>query len=84
MLSSSQHLQILAVAGAGDVISRPANVISINQSGSLAAANLILSRYAYVIIPRNFNLLAVSFSVFLEQAYLIAKAVKWRRDQNAQ
>lgn len=79
----SQHLQILALAGAGDVISRPANVISLNQSGSLATANLIFSRYAYVIIPRNYNLLAVSFSVFIQQAYLVAKAVKWRREQNA-
>lgn len=83
MLIMSHHLQMLALAGLGDVISRPANIISINQSGSLAAANLIFSRYAYVIIPRNYNLLAVSFSVFLEQAYLVAKAVKWRRDQNA-
>ncbi|KAH8403355.1 hypothetical protein KR222_011103, partial [Zaprionus bogoriensis] len=70
----------LVLAGLGDVIARPPQVISINQASVLAATGLVWSRYSTVITPKNYSLLAVNFVVFLTQSWLIVKALKWRRD----
>lgn len=49
----------LVGAGLSD-LARPANKLSTNQSISLAATGLIWSRFAMVIIPKNYMLFAVN------------------------
>ncbi|KPU73421.1 uncharacterized protein Dana_GF27471 [Drosophila ananassae] len=73
---------LLVAAGLGDVINRPPQLISLNQSTVLAVTGLIYSRFAMVIIPKNYNLLAVNLTVATVQSYLILKHLRWR-SQNA-
>ncbi|TDG45522.1 hypothetical protein AWZ03_008028 [Drosophila navojoa] len=68
----------LVLAGIGDLVKRPPQNVSLNQSGVLATTGLIWSRYSVVIIPKNYSLLAVNLVVFLTQGFLIAKHLKWR------
>ncbi|EDW64343.1 mitochondrial pyruvate carrier 2 [Drosophila virilis] len=70
----------LVLAGIGDLIRRPPQNVSLNQSGSLALTGLIWSRYSMVIIPKNYSLLSVNVVVFLIQSFLIAKHLKWRSE----
>ncbi|XP_064535280.1 mitochondrial pyruvate carrier 2-like [Drosophila montana] len=69
---------LLVLAGIGDILQRPPENVSLNQSSVLAATGLIWSRYSVVIIPKNYSLLSVNVVVFLTQAYLISKHLKWR------
>ncbi|EDV99295.1 mitochondrial pyruvate carrier 2 [Drosophila grimshawi] len=71
---------LLVLAGIGDIVKRPPQNVSLNQSGVLAATGLIWSRYSVVIIPKNYSLLAANFVVFLTQGFLIAKHLKWRSE----
>ncbi|XP_034472479.1 mitochondrial pyruvate carrier 2 [Drosophila innubila] len=70
----------LVLAGLGDLLNRPPQIISVNQSAVLATTGLLWSRYSVVIIPKNYSLLAVNFVVFLTQGWMVVKAMKWRRD----
>lgn len=70
----------LVLAGLGDLMNRPPQVISVNQSSMLALTGLLWSRYSVVIVPKNYSLLAVNLVVFLTQGWLVVKALKWRRD----
>ncbi|KAH8403354.1 hypothetical protein KR222_011102, partial [Zaprionus bogoriensis] len=65
----------LVLAGLGDVLNRPPQVVSLNQSFTLAATGLIWSRYSVVIIPKNYSLRAVNLVVFLTQGCLVARAL---------
>ncbi|EDW64344.1 mitochondrial pyruvate carrier 2 [Drosophila virilis] len=69
---------LLVLAGIGDILERPPQNVSLNQSSVLAATGLVWSRYSVVIIPKNYSLLSVNLVVFLTQAYLIGKHLKWR------
>ncbi|XP_030241435.1 mitochondrial pyruvate carrier 2 isoform X2 [Drosophila navojoa] len=64
---------LLVGTGLADVLQRPAQDISLNQSGTLAANGLIWSRYSLGIIPKNYGLHAVNKAVFITQAFLIIK-----------
>lgn len=78
ILISQFRLKLLVLAGIGDILQRPPQNVSLNQSSVLAATGLVWSRYSVVIIPKNYSLLSVNFVVFLTQAYLIGKHLKWR------
>ncbi|XP_014666448.1 PREDICTED: mitochondrial pyruvate carrier 2-like [Priapulus caudatus] len=52
----------LVIAGISD-LKRPADKLSVMQSGALAATGIIWSRYSMVIKPKNYSLLSVN--VFL-------------------
>ncbi|XP_022229142.2 mitochondrial pyruvate carrier 2-like [Drosophila obscura] len=71
----------LVAAGLGDTLNRPAQNISLNQSGSLAVTGLLWSRYSVVIIPKNYSLLAVNVAVFFIQSFLVIKHLRWRNDK---
>ncbi|XP_017097184.2 mitochondrial pyruvate carrier 2-like isoform X1 [Drosophila bipectinata] len=71
---------LLVAAGVGDVINRPPQLISLNQCTVLAVTGLIYSRFSMVIIPKNYNLLAVNLTVAGIQSYLIFKHLKWRSE----
>ncbi|KAH8412447.1 hypothetical protein KR009_002299 [Drosophila setifemur] len=74
----------LVLAGLGDSLNRPPDVISLNQSVSMTVSALIWSRYSVVITPKNYSLLAVNLAVVLMQTYLIARHLKWRSDSASQ
>ena len=58
----------LVIAGLGD-LSRPADQLSVYQSGALAATGLIWTRYATQIFPVNYNLLTVNAFVAMTGLY---------------
>ncbi|KAI8969985.1 UPF0041-domain-containing protein [Mycotypha africana] len=54
----------LVIAGLSD-LKKPADQLSVRQNFSLALTGLIWTRYGFVIIPKNYMVAAVNFSVFL-------------------
>jgi hypothetical protein len=58
----------LVIAGIGD-LARPADKLSLSQSGALAATGVIWSRYSLVITPRNVQLFSVNVFVGLTGLY---------------
>uniref|UniRef100_A0A6M2DMA4 Mitochondrial pyruvate carrier n=1 Tax=Xenopsylla cheopis TaxID=163159 RepID=A0A6M2DMA4_XENCH len=64
----------LVIAGIGD-LARPAEQLSIRQSGSLAVTGFVWARYSLVIIPKTWNLFAVNFFVGLTQLVQTGRAV---------
>nr|CAI5853963.1 unnamed protein product [Callosobruchus analis] len=64
----------LVLAGIAD-FARHASLISPSQALSLAITGLIWSRYAMVIIPKNYMLLSVNAFVLLTQLYQL---VRWK------
>ena len=52
----------LVIAGLSD-LSRPAEALSVSQSGALAATGIIWARYSTQIIPKNWSLFAVNLFV---------------------
>lgn len=74
--------QSLVIAGLGD-LSRPANQLSLGQSGSLLATGLIWSRYSLVIIPKNYSLFSVNVFVALTQIIQLYRAYDYSQKQKA-
>ncbi|KAF7993470.1 hypothetical protein HCN44_010065 [Aphidius gifuensis] len=72
----------LVIAGLGD-LSRPAEKISISQSGALGLTGLIWTRYSVAITPKNYSLCSVNFFVACTALYQVARAIKYQRDQEA-
>ncbi|KAH8335829.1 hypothetical protein KR074_008133 [Drosophila pseudoananassae] len=70
----------LVFAGLGDTVSRPPQLISVNQCAILALTGVLWSRYSFVITPKNYSLLAVNVAVACIQSFLIAKHLKWRSE----
>lgn len=68
----------LVVAGIGD-LNRPADKLSVSQSGALAATGLIWSRYSLVIIPKNWNLFSVNVFVAITSLYQLARAYNYQQ-----
>lgn len=68
----------LVVAGIGD-LNRPAEKLSVSQSGALAATGLIWSRYSLVIIPKNWSLFSVNVFVAATSIYQLARAYKYQQ-----
>ncbi|KAL5010943.1 hypothetical protein ScPMuIL_013248 [Solemya velum] len=72
----------LVLAGIGD-LQRPVEKLSVPQSGALMATGFIWSRYSLVIIPKNWNLFAVNFSVGLTGLYQCSRIYMHKRSQAA-
>lgn len=71
----------LVIAGIGD-LSRPADKLSVPQSGALAATGIIWSRYSLVIIPKNYSLFSVNIFVAITGLYQLSRAVKYQMSLN--
>jgi len=67
----------LVIAGLGD-LARPAEKLSIPQSGSLAATGIIWSRYSLVIIPKNWSLFSVNVFVGATACYSLSRAIRYK------
>jgi len=68
----------LVGAGIAD-IARPADKLSLTQSGALAATGMIWARYSMVIIPKNYNLFCVNIFVGATGLYQLARIFNHRR-----
>ncbi|CAH0389733.1 unnamed protein product [Bemisia tabaci] len=68
----------LVIAGIGD-LTRPADKLSVSQSGALAATGLIWSRYSLVIIPKNWSLFSVNVFVAATSLYQLSRAINYQR-----
>lgn len=66
------------VAGLND-LRRPAEKLSLAQSGSLAATGIIWSRYSLVIIPKNWTLFSVNVFVALTQVIQLYRIWDYKR-----
>ncbi|KAL6437441.1 hypothetical protein ACFW04_005136 [Cataglyphis niger] len=64
----------LVIAGLGD-LRRPAEKISISQSGALGITGVIWTRYSLVITPRNWSLFSVNLFVAFTAIYQITRAL---------
>lgn len=73
----------LVLAGISD-LRRPADQLSISQSGSLAATGFIWSRYSLVIIPKNWGLFSVNLAVGLSQSVQLYRAWSYHKEQEEQ
>ncbi|CAG5128009.1 unnamed protein product [Candidula unifasciata] len=62
----------LVIAGLGDM-ARPAEKLSLRQSVALAGTGFIWSRYSLIIIPKNYSLFAVNFTVGLTGTSQLAR-----------
>jgi len=72
----------LVAAGIAD-LARPADKLSVTQSGALAATGLIWARYSMVIIPKNYNLLFVNIFVGSTGIYQLFRIFNHRRSLEA-
>ncbi|EDW34592.1 GL21495 [Drosophila persimilis] len=70
----------LVIAGLSD-LTRPADTISPNGCLALGATNLIWTRYALVIIPKNYSLFAVNLFVSLTQLFQLGRAYNYKWEQ---
>lgn len=70
--------QGLVIAGLSD-LARPADQLSIAQSGSLAATGIIWSRYSLVIIPKNYGLFSVNLFVAFTSTAQLYRAWDYNR-----
>merc|ERR1711915_33224 len=73
----------LVIAGIGD-LKRPAEKLSISQSGALAATGCIWSRYSLVITPKNWNLFSVNMFVAATGLYQVFRYINYQRSLSAQ
>ncbi|XP_059621016.1 mitochondrial pyruvate carrier 2-like [Phlebotomus argentipes] len=70
----------LVIAGLSD-LARPADQLSVAQSGSLCATGIIWSRYSLVIIPKNWGLFSVNLFVALSSSVQLTRAYLFKKEQ---
>ncbi|GAB5586283.1 Mitochondrial pyruvate carrier 2 [Umbelopsis nana] len=68
----------LVIAGVGD-LQRPAEKLSASQNAALAATGMIWTRYAMVIIPKNWTLCTVNIFVAATGLTQLARIFKYRQ-----
>ncbi|CAO3649219.1 unnamed protein product [Mucor fragilis] len=68
----------LVIAGLGD-LQKPADQLSLSQNLSLGVTGLIWTRYGFVIIPKNYMVAAVNFSVFLTGMAQVGRIIYHRQ-----
>jgi uncharacterized membrane protein len=73
-------IQSLVIAGLGD-LQRPAEKISVPQSGALTATGIIWARYSLVIIPKNYALFSVNVFVGLTGMYSLQRGIRYQMEQ---
>ncbi|XP_055692259.1 mitochondrial pyruvate carrier 2-like [Lutzomyia longipalpis] len=71
----------LVIAGLSD-LARPADQLSVAQSGSLCATGIIWSRYSLVIIPKNWGLFSVNLFVALSSSVQLLRAYMYQQELN--
>ncbi|GAB0092744.1 Mitochondrial pyruvate carrier [Sergentomyia squamirostris] len=71
----------LVIAGLSD-LARPADQLSVAQSGSLCATGIIWSRYSLVIIPKNWGLFSVNLFVAMSSSVQLYRAYQYKQEQN--
>lgn len=69
----------LVVAGLADY-ARPAEKLSVRQSGALTATGCIWARYSMVIVPKNWNLFAVNFFLGFTGLWQLARIYRYQRE----
>ncbi|XP_008555104.1 mitochondrial pyruvate carrier 2 [Microplitis demolitor] len=72
----------LVIAGLGD-LQRPADKISLSQSGALGVTGVIWTRYSLAITPRNWSLFSVNLFVAFTALYQVARAIKYQQEQKS-
>ncbi|KAG8040652.1 hypothetical protein G9C98_002648, partial [Cotesia typhae] len=70
----------LVIAGLGD-LQRPADKISISQSGALGVTGMIWTRYSLAITPKNWSLFSVNLFVAFTALYQVTRAIKYQQEQ---
>ncbi|XP_076445846.1 mitochondrial pyruvate carrier 2-like [Babylonia areolata] len=69
---------LLVLAGINDV-KRPVEKVSLLQSQALMLTGFVWSRYSLVIIPKNYSLFAVNFTVGLVGIYQSLRVINYQR-----
>lgn len=69
----------LVAAGITD-LARPADTLSVQQCGALAATGIIWSRYSLVIIPKNYALFSVNLFVGATQCIQLGRAFLYQQE----
>ncbi|KAH0540719.1 mitochondrial pyruvate carrier 2-like [Cotesia glomerata] len=72
----------LVIAGLGD-LQRPADKISMSQSGALGVTGMIWTRYSLAITPKNWSLFSVNLFVAFTALYQVARAFKYQQEQKS-
>lgn len=67
----------LVIAGIKD-LTRPAELLSIEQAVAIGATGFIYSRFSMVIIPKNYTLLSVNVFVAITQSIQVFRALKYK------
>jgi hypothetical protein len=67
----------MVIAGIKD-LTRPADLLSMEQATSIAATSFIASRYSLVITPKNYTLLSVNVFVAITQTIQILRALEYK------
>lgn len=62
-------------------LARPAEFLSIEQILAIGATGFIYSRFAMVIIPKNYTLLSVNFFVAITQSVQLFRALHYKHQQ---
>jgi len=73
----------LVVAGLKDM-TRPAEKLSVSQSGALSVTGLIWSRYSMVIIPKNWSLFSVNMFVAFTGMFQLFRIFNYQRSLPAE
>ncbi|ELU04999.1 hypothetical protein CAPTEDRAFT_174885 [Capitella teleta] len=68
----------LVGAGLADY-ARPAEKLSLTQSGALTATGVIWARYSMVIVPKNYNLFAVNFFLGFTGMWQLSRIYRHRQ-----
>ncbi|KAG5680282.1 hypothetical protein PVAND_009800 [Polypedilum vanderplanki] len=71
---------VMVIAGISD-LSRPAELLSIEQATSLAATAYIASRFSMVITPKNYTLFSVNIFVAITQTIQLFRALNYKHQQ---
>jgi len=69
----------LVIAGLADY-ARPAEKLSLKQSGALTATGTIWARYSLVVIPKNYNLFTVNFFLAVTGFFQLARIYQYRKE----
>uniref|UniRef100_A0A1A9UNA4 Mitochondrial pyruvate carrier n=1 Tax=Glossina austeni TaxID=7395 RepID=A0A1A9UNA4_GLOAU len=67
---------LLVIAGMND-LRRPAEQLSLNQSFVLALTGVAWSRYAVIVVPKNYTMLSVNLFVLVTQGIQVIRRLRY-------
>ena len=67
----------LVIAGIKD-LSRPADLLSVQQIVAIGSTGFIYSRFSMVIIPKNYTLLSVNVFVAITQSIQLLRVLRYK------